>query len=92
MLKKNCIMRSCMMFIYCQVLLGDQMEACAIGRACGIYRGEGKGIQGGRRNMKKVLLRRPRHSWDDKIRMDLRNRVVCTGFICLWAGTNGGLS
>jgi hypothetical protein len=53
MLKKNCIMKSCMMFIYCQVLLGDQMEVYVIGRACGIYRGEGKGIQGGRRNMKK---------------------------------------
>jgi hypothetical protein len=42
-----------MMFIYCQVLLGDQKEEYAMDRACGIYRGEGKGIQGGRRNMKK---------------------------------------
>jgi len=53
MLMKNCIMRSCMMFIYCQVLLGDQKEEYAIDRACGIYRGEGKGIQDGRRNIKK---------------------------------------
>jgi hypothetical protein len=51
MLKKNYVMRSCMMFIHCQVLLGDQMEKYAIGRACGMYSGEGKGIQGGRRNI-----------------------------------------
>ena len=53
MLNKNWIMRSCMMFIYCQVLLGDQMEECVMGRACGIYKGEGKSVQGRRRNMKK---------------------------------------
>jgi hypothetical protein len=53
MLKKNCIMRSCIMFIYCHVLLGDQMEEYEIGRVCGTYRGEGKGLQGGRRNIKK---------------------------------------
>jgi len=51
MLKKNCIMRSCMMFIYCRLSLGDQTEKHAIGRACGIYRGEGKVLQGGRRFM-----------------------------------------
>ena len=42
-----------MIFIYCQLLLGDYMEKYAIGRTCGIYKGEGKGIQSGRRNMKK---------------------------------------
>jgi len=31
------------------------MEKYAIGRARGIYRGEGKGIQGGRRNIKGLL-------------------------------------
>jgi hypothetical protein len=43
--------------------------------------------------LKRVALRRPRHRWEDNIKIDLGNRVggCGFGFLSLRIGTGGGL-
>jgi hypothetical protein len=68
-----------------------------VGRACSKY--------GEKKNVCKILvgkserkrpLGRPRRSWEDNMKKDLREigwgGVVWTGLIWLWIGTDGGLS
>jgi hypothetical protein len=79
MLAKNFIMRICMIFIYCQVLLGDQMKVCEIGRACGTCGVEGQSIHGlVEKYERKELLGRPRHTWEVNSRMDFKG-IGCDG-------------
>jgi hypothetical protein len=73
MLKKNCMIRSCMMFIYCHVLLADQMEECAIGRACGLYRVKGKAYRVGGEIKKKDCF--------EDLGIDGTIRLNCTWYL-----------
>jgi hypothetical protein len=43
-----------------------------MGRACGIYEGEGKCIQNFGRDNRTNTLRTLKHRWDNKIKMDFK--------------------
>jgi hypothetical protein len=75
--------------------LGDQIKKNEMGRASSTYRGQEEvhrvlvGKPEGRRP-----LERPRHRWEDNIKVDHREVVwgEWTGSIWLSIGTGGGLS
>ena len=62
--------------------------------ACGVYGGGGRGVLRVlvRKPEGKRPLGRPRHRWEDNIKMDLQEvgRVVGTGWSWLRRGTGGG--
>ena len=82
-------------FIICtchQIYSSDQIEKNEMGGACGTYGGEERCIQGlGGRLEKKKPLGRPRHRWEDNIKMDLQE-VGWGGIGLNWlrVGTGGG--
>jgi hypothetical protein len=70
----------------------NQIKENEVGRVCGTHwRGE-KRVQGFGAKAKRPI-ERPRHRWEDGIKMDLREMSwgVCSGFTWLRIGTVGGL-
>ena len=67
----NCIVRGCMIGTACQVLLGWSCKE-ETGSACGMCGEEVKCIQGfGRENWKRAVAR-PRHKWEDIVKIELK--------------------
>jgi len=53
------------------MLSGDKMKKNEIGRACGTYGRQERSVQGfGGKNEVKRPLRKPRHRWEDNIKMN----------------------
>jgi hypothetical protein len=71
--------------------LGDKIEKNYMGIACSAHGGEERHVKVlvGKPEGKKPL-ERPRHRWDDNIKMDLQEVGVWTGFCWLRIGTGGG--
>jgi hypothetical protein len=72
--------------------LGDQIKKNEMGRACGMYWGEEMCIQDfGGKPEEKGQLGRPKHRWEDNIKMYLQEVGwgAWSGFIWVGIGTGG---
>ena len=70
---------------YC---LGDEIKNCDMVSICGIYWGQERCIQGfGGEPREQRLCERPRHRWEDNIKMRWE---ALFGLHWLWIGTDGG--
>jgi hypothetical protein len=67
------------MFPSLNIIILYKVKVNEVGRACGTHRRGERSVQGfGGKAQRKEILRRPRHRWEDGIRMDLRE----TGWGC----------
>jgi hypothetical protein len=71
---------------------GDKIKKTEMGGTCSVYGGGGRGVYrvlGGKPEGKRPLGR-PRHRWEDNIKMDLQEVGLWSVSIWLRIGTGGG--